>query len=617
MQKTNKFFNKIKNANRNEWLIWSASFAVILAGFSICYLLYAAHRSLWIDEAMLAVSFSKRSIWELASSKFEWNQSAPILYLYIVKIITLLFGNTEFTLRIFSFFAYMGTLIMSYLLLQKAFKVKYPIIGVAFISTMQVLLYYTNEFKPYMNDCLCVLMVIFIYYLYNQNKIRFSILVVIYSAILWLSYPTIFFVAAVLIYEAVMALLIKRDLKQSIIKVIGGLTVLSSFIIHYFIWLKPVADYDGMIDFWVDYKFPLIPTSIDSIQKAVWLISGLFQSMEKGILLILILMLMGIIISILEKNKYAISLVLGVFFSLLASYIGKYPFHFRLMLFIFPIVGLFVFILLDRIMKTSTGHTGRILAIGLTIAVLASNYASADYLKPAERYIPREEANSLISYLDRNIQEGETLYVNRQSIPVFSYKNGYDNFHIGRDVASNEFNVVHGRKDFSAPKNRQEIEKVLAYESCYLLCSHYKDPELNPLLNALKDNGYLELIKNRYDTRLYFYTSSLDKIKTSATAELLSYSEDDSKGLVKIKITNTGSSVFNAYNTKKMYLASKDHPNIRFEIKKSGVVPGKSFIVQYNFTWPDDCDTMDIQLLKIDEYWFDEIGIEPITIYRN
>src|SRR6056297_3075084 len=165
-----------KNSFREQMNFWITvlSIITIISSLTLILFCYAANRSLWSDEAMLAFSFSKRNLMDLTSSILEYHQTAPILYLYIVKIITTIFGNSEFTLRIFSAFQYLGMLCLSFLLLKKVFKVKFAILYVAVISSLPIMIRYANEFKPYMNDCFCVLMVIYIHVLYFDKKLSLS-----------------------------------------------------------------------------------------------------------------------------------------------------------------------------------------------------------------------------------------------------------------------------------------------------------------------------------------------------------------------------------------------------------------------------------------------------------
>ena len=182
------------------------------------------------------------------------DQSAPIIYLYAVKIITLIFGSSELTLRIFSFICFAGVLLLVYLLMKNVFTVKYPILCTAFVSNISTLLYYSNEFKPYMSDCFCVLFVLYLYFLFKQGKLKIFLLSFIYSILLWLSNPVIFFIGGVFIYEFGMGIFYK-DKATVLNTVLGGVIVLSSFFVLYIYWLKPVADSEYTINYWTNYKF--------------------------------------------------------------------------------------------------------------------------------------------------------------------------------------------------------------------------------------------------------------------------------------------------------------------------------------------------------------------------
>ena len=144
-------------------------FCIIVSGIIVSILMNCVGRTLWLDEAMLAFSFSKRSLLELTNGVFEWDQSAPVLYLYCVKILTLLFGNTEAVLRSFSVFSYIVVLFLSGYAAKKLLGVKYPILVAAFLANMNFMLKYSNEFKQYLSECIWVLLVLILYYFYKEK----------------------------------------------------------------------------------------------------------------------------------------------------------------------------------------------------------------------------------------------------------------------------------------------------------------------------------------------------------------------------------------------------------------------------------------------------------------
>ena len=115
-------FNKIKSINyfKLAEIILNITFLFItLAGVGVSIYMNLVNRSLWLDEAMLAYSFSKRSLFELTSAPLEWMQSAPVGWLYLLKIVTLIFGNTEIVLRSVSIFGLFLTLFLTYFISRK------------------------------------------------------------------------------------------------------------------------------------------------------------------------------------------------------------------------------------------------------------------------------------------------------------------------------------------------------------------------------------------------------------------------------------------------------------------------------------------------------------------
>ena len=136
------------------------SLIILFAGVGISIFMNCVGRTLWLDEAMLSYSFSERSLFELTSSVFEWDQSAPVLYLYFAKIMTLIFGNTEFVLRSVSTLAMILTLFLTWYVAHYVFKLKYALLCSAFLANMNFILQYSNVFKQYLSECVWVLLVL-------------------------------------------------------------------------------------------------------------------------------------------------------------------------------------------------------------------------------------------------------------------------------------------------------------------------------------------------------------------------------------------------------------------------------------------------------------------------
>lgn len=108
-------------------------------------------RSLWLDEAMLAVSIAARSPLELLRP-LEYNQNAPILFLWLTKAFTEVFGVNELALRALP--QVLGALAIFFLTLAaaKAFGRAAMIAAASLAALSPALIRYSNEAKPYGTD---------------------------------------------------------------------------------------------------------------------------------------------------------------------------------------------------------------------------------------------------------------------------------------------------------------------------------------------------------------------------------------------------------------------------------------------------------------------------------
>lgn len=470
--------------------------------------LLMSDRSLWLDEAMLAYSFSQRGLTDLTSSIFEWMQSAPVIYLYIVKIITTLFGNSEITLRLWSFISYILLLFSVFYISKSVLKVRFPLFATAFIASLYRIILYSAEFKPYMSDCLSIFIVLIIYYLYTEKKINKPFFIASYALLIWFSNPCCFFIGSVLLAEFIIGIK-NRDRKQWQFSIIAGIFILVSFIVYYFYWLKPVIDEGGMSSYWKDNKFPLIPTSIEDIYKQGYLINVIIYSLGLYKNLIFAVFAVGIFINLfIEKNRFINIIYGGVFITLFASMLGMYPIQDRLYLFMYPIFGILFFFFLGKLYTSI--KTGGAIALTISVIILISSDASSFFKNSENIYRFGDEGNFAINYIRDNISAGDKLYVYNQSIPVFSYKNGYNM----SDFAGYKNNTILGKTTFENNKNKEDIARIVQSAPIYILTSHTTGMghKIMPLLDSLSNRGDLQLVHNKYDTYVYYYRNN-DSIK--------------------------------------------------------------------------------------------------------
>src|SRR5689334_23171439 len=92
---TQRVLSSVKHPN----LYKSLSIWAVLFGALVRLVQYASNRSLWSDEAMLALNIVDRSYLELLKP-LDYNQAAPPLFLWLEKLAVQLLGNNEYALRL-------------------------------------------------------------------------------------------------------------------------------------------------------------------------------------------------------------------------------------------------------------------------------------------------------------------------------------------------------------------------------------------------------------------------------------------------------------------------------------------------------------------------------------
>lgn len=632
----NEWRNKVKQVWTERWYQWKKEnvmkkaadligLCIALAGVFVSISMNFADRSLWLDEAMLAYSFSERSLGNLTNGIFEWEQSAPILYLYLVKILTLIFGNTEFVLRSFSVFCYAFVLFFSAYLAKKLFGVKYPMLLAAFLANMNFMLKYANQFKQYMSECVWVLLVLFVYDRYKEKALAWWKMMLFFMLFIWGANPACFLIGGVLLYEFLTGIfLVEKSKKNSemsecmksegwrLVKnsLLTGAGVGVSFLTYYIYWLRGTATSSEMQAFWQNADFPLIPESIEDLKLAKAFIYEIFITFREGRLFITALVLAAFLIGIwMERNRYCIVTALGFLIALFASYIHMFPIADRLWCFSFPLFAMLAFYAAGKMAEA--GKAAQLASIVLMFTLILTNNGISVYRHAENVYYSGEEINPSISYVQENVSEDEQVYVYYHSIPAVKYKIGYDTDRIG---AVSEDNILWGSTTLDKEGAQGDIQKVLNTDKCYILASHTTAERFSPLLDEAKEKGNLEIVQNEYETPLYYYSRKPEDMKARTAYEIISQEEEGDTCYVTIRVYNTGRSIINT-EFDNVRLACREREDIGTNLW-GNLLPGAYYDMPLQFDW-DGATEVAIQLCNEGRYWYEELGVMPITVTKG
>lgn len=146
--------------------------AVFLIGIALRVARFLQNRPLWVDEAKLALGIGRSNAVGLMSS-LDYNQVAPILYLWVVKAATVLFGMHEWTLRLPSLVAGIAMLWVMWQLSRRLLSEVGALMCVALAATAPLLVAYSAEAKPYELDaCVTAILLLLALPLFKHDDSR-------------------------------------------------------------------------------------------------------------------------------------------------------------------------------------------------------------------------------------------------------------------------------------------------------------------------------------------------------------------------------------------------------------------------------------------------------------
>jgi hypothetical protein len=515
-------------------------------------------RSLWLDETFVAERIIDNTFFSLAKDYTNVGDPAPFLFVYTVKIITMIFGGSEPMLRLYSFLTFAAMLGALYLVLKRAYKLEtvFACLGVALAATLGIYMRYSVELKPYMGDGFWVLFVLFIYHLYNTEKITLLHLFGAYFVAMFFSNIAVFFLAAVIMLEFFFAV---REKKSKNIKtiLIYAPALLAVFIVYYLLWYYHAVGGNTWI---TENAFHILGFSAAEIQRNINLLLGVFRHLGPMMYLTLALAAFGLGISIYKKNKLSFVAALAIVIMLVASNFGVMLFVDRINMFVYAVVMLYAAVALDFVYHFDGKAPPKVLAAIIAALLL---YNNADFIGYKDFRIALNEANPLIKYVAENIKGDEYFYTYSYADHIVKYKNGYHSNKIGNVQNDNiMWDSGKGGWNVQPVEGESEMDRIVAAGKVYLFFYQMQNigvRVVEPGLNALRARGYLDLIMNPMATPLYYFTTDKSAVKFRArlTADNLRVAENAIS--FNITIANTGQALIPAEGPESLSLIVSEY----------------------------------------------------------
>ena len=519
-----QFTRRIILLMRENYLIkFSTVFPILIICFGAFLRIhhYLYNRSLWLDEAMLAISIVNRSFTGLLEP-LDYIQQAPVGFLMLERLSVEIFGPSEYALRLPSLIFGILSLLLFYEVSRRYISSNAVPFALAFFAISNSLIRYSSELKQYSADvAVCLLIYLMIYHV-QASKLSTSktiIFGVTGALVIWFSFPSIFVLAGGAISLTIFYFN-KRNWTALSKVLISYMIWLLSFVINYQLFIGNNLDKNGALSSLEEYwekSFAPFPIFSPISETAKWYLAT-FENIFQSPVGFALPGLAGMIFLtgcfwMSRRNKYSLFIILSAIgITLLASLMQKYPFDTgrgggRLILFLVPSI---IMIIAEGV-EYFRLRLHRMAFLFMIVLLLLKPIAIPIYYLKSPR---RPEVRPIIEYVLKNQDSSGIIYIYYGAHPQFIYYRELLGFQ--------EVSYVLGtrsREDWS--KYIEDIENIRRdHNRVWFLFSHVKNNEKEFFLNQLGVIGsQLDLVE-AHGASAYLYDLSKSSPRGDNTVEM-------------------------------------------------------------------------------------------------
>ena len=436
------------------WIAW----LTIGVGILLRLAQYVANRSLWLDEAYLALNISQRSFAGLLQP-LDYGQAAPVGFLLLEKLFVTMFGNTDYVLRLVPLLCGVASIILFRELALRYVGQRAALIALAMFAISDTLIYYASELKPYSSDVtmtLALLLIATVIYDEGWTIGRVALFGLVGALAVWFAYPVAFVLAGIGVVLFVTYAL-RRDWPSVVKLVYTGVVWLVSFAAYFVVSLRYVSQSEYLRSYWQDRNafMPLLPTSFSDLK---WFFTAFFDLFNQGTELPFDSVAAGVflvgLVLLLRKDWRKYTLLLApIVITFFVSGLEKYTISQRTMLFVVPMLLLFmskgaVYIYDGLKPRSSVIANGFLVFLFLPLGFDAGLHI----VKPRQV----EEIKPVMAYLRSEIQPGDTVYVYYSAQYAFKYYQDRYGFTDADYIAGKD------PRDFTSTEKRDDLQRYIA-----------------------------------------------------------------------------------------------------------------------------------------------------------
>lgn len=391
-------------------------------GFAVRFVQYLSNRSLGGDEASISLNIVTRTYRELLEP-LSYNQAAPPGFLTVEKLAVQWFGNSEYSLRLFPLLASAIALLAFYRLATRYTSQITALIAIAFFACLPYLVYYATEVKQYSSDVAIALLLFLLLVSFRATLIdctQIILLALTGSVAIWFSHPSIFILSGVELSSFIIVPASRRW-QWLIRRLPVYLSWVTSFILLYWLTIRPTLENEVLTSSFAD-RYP------ESWFDLLWLLDALGRFFYRplgflGIIdgIAILAFMIGCIVLYRQNKTYLLTLISPFFTTLVATYLHKYPFRERLILFLAPFAILMIAEGMSWTIKSGFIRIRRFSLLGVfLLAILLippAITASEVFIQPNHV----AEIRPILQYIQTHKQPRDILYIYPSGANPFRY----------------------------------------------------------------------------------------------------------------------------------------------------------------------------------------------------
>ena len=493
-------WKRVQAFMKADYLWWG----IVLLGTALRLRQYLINRSLWSDEANLAVNLVTRNFSGL-TRLLDYHQAAPLGFLFIEKLSIIIFGNHDYIMRLFPLFA--G--ILATYLIYKIARASFGTFGLFAVSVLSInwwLVYYSSELKQYSSDVMVALLLVYLAINCLKENVQFKnflALGIVGAIVIWISHPSVFIMAGIGLVLVLEKFTRKKYAPWAWILGIG-IGWLASFGLEYLVSLRHIVADGYLINYWRKAYLPMPPWSDKSWYKDTYY-SFVFFAFHRAdnlmAVVTLVLSAIGALSLLIRDRKIALLIISPFVVAVIASALQRYPLKNRFMLFLIPFALLLMAEGFRGIYWLAAKWRPDFAAVFSGILVLAVIWQIVPITYEKAISGEKTDIRPVLAYVAKNRLPDDVVYVFYRTNAIYHY---YAPFY-GLDTGNIIIGSQEARKRVALQSYEDDVLNLVGNERVWFLFSEVVDCENCPEEDTL--SYYLEFI-NPYGVVMDSYEGS-------------------------------------------------------------------------------------------------------------